>query len=166
MGFGDIIRKARKGRLSQQALGEQIGVWGTYIGQIEKGERIPSDERCLQLAKVLALDAKKLLIVAYQERAQVKEARSLFKQMEQLLTDPVWNRLLGNRELLDAELLEALENPSLRRALKNGGWRQAVAAGVGMPDRDIPTLIQIIGRMTAQQWEALLTTAKAMAGIS
>jgi len=55
MRFGEIIKRARTGNFSQLALGKHIGVWGTYIGQIEKGERIPSDERCQLLAKALEL---------------------------------------------------------------------------------------------------------------
>lgn len=166
MRFGEIIRKARGDRLSQQALGRLIGVWGTYIGQIEKGERVPSDERCLQLAKELSLDPRGLLVSAYQERAQAKEALGLFRQMEKLLTDPVLSRLIGNRELLDAELVEALEVPGIRKALKSSTWREAIAAGVGMPERDVPQLIRVVEQMTPQQWEALLGTAKAMAGVS
>ena len=165
MGFGDIIKKSRKGRFSQQALGEQIGVWGTYIGQIEKGERVPSDARCLQLAKALGLDARKLLITAYRERAQEREARSLFQQMEKLLADPVISRVVAERGLLDATLLEALEQPKIRKALKDASWREALIEAIGMGDRDIPLLIQMIKQMPPQQWEALLSTAKAMAGI-
>jgi len=166
MRFGEIIRRARGDRLSQQALGQQIGVWGTYIGQIEKGERVPSDERCLQLAEALGLEHRTLLVAAYQERAQAKEAQGLFRQMGKLLADPVLSRLLGSRELLDTELVEALEIPELRRALKDATWRDAIAAGMGMPGRDVPQLIRVVEQMTPQQWEALLGTAKAMAGVS
>jgi transcriptional regulator with XRE-family HTH domain len=166
MGFGDIIKQARKGRFSQQTLGKQIGVWGTYIGQIEKGERVPSDARCVQMAKALELDSRNLLIAAYRERAQEKEARALFRQMEKLLADPVTSRLVADRGLLDASLLEALERPKIRKALKDDRWRDALAEGVEMSDRDIPHLIQIIKQMGPQQWEALLNAAKAMAGIT
>ena len=90
MRFGEIIKQARTGRFSQQALGESIGVWGTYIYQIEKGERIPSDDVCTNLAKALDLDPQLLLFLAYKERAQkTTEGRRLFTQMEKLMTDPV-----------------------------------------------------------------------------
>ena len=88
MNFGDMIERARRGRFSQQGLGEKIGVWGTYIGQIEKGKRIPSDERCLDLAAILELDPRALLIQAYRQRARTKEARRLFDRMAGLLSDP------------------------------------------------------------------------------
>ena len=89
MVFGDLIRKARQGRFSQQGLGEKIGVWGTYIGQIESGKRIPSDKRCLDLAAALGLDSGTLLLQAYRQRATSAEARRLFDRMAGLLADPV-----------------------------------------------------------------------------
>ena len=44
MTLGEIIREERKNRFSQRELGDRIGVWDTYIGQIEKDGKIPSDE--------------------------------------------------------------------------------------------------------------------------
>lgn len=88
MNLGDIIEKARRGRFSQQALGEKIGVWGTYIGQIESGKRIPSDERCRDLAVTLDLDPRALLIQAYRQRAGTNEARRLFDDMAGLIAEP------------------------------------------------------------------------------
>ena len=69
MTFGEIVKKAREGRFSQKDLGEQIGVWDTYVGQIEKGDKIPSDEICIRLARALELDERRLLLLAYRERA-------------------------------------------------------------------------------------------------
>lgn len=166
MRFGEMIKRARKDRFSQQTLGERIGVWGTYIGQIEKGERVPSDERCLQLAEVLDLDSQKLLITAYRERAQTKEAVKLFNQIEKLITDPVVSQILADPKLLDANLINALQKPGIRRALKNAGWRDAIEEGAAMSDRDIPALIHLIQKIAPQQWEALLSTAKAFAGVT
>lgn len=166
MRFGDTIKRARKDRFSQQTLGEQIGVWGTYIGQIEKGERVPSDELCLQLAKVLDLEPQKLLISAYRERAQTKEAQQLFAQMEKLMADPVISEILADPKLLDAAIIQALQQPGIRRAIKNAKWRDALSESASMADRDIPELIHLIKRLAPQQWEALLGTAKAFAGVT
>ena len=165
MRFGEMIKRARKNRFSQQTLGEQIGVWGTYIGQIEKGERIPSDERCLQLAEALELDPTKLLIVAYRERAQTKEAGRLFAQMEQLLTDPIISQVL-EQKLLDAQIVKALQQPGIRQALKDTQWRHALMDTAASANRDIPELVRIASKLNPQQWEAVLSTAKAFAGIA
>lgn len=166
MRFGEMIKRARKGRFSQQTLGERIGVWGTYIGQIEKGERVPSDERCLQLAEALELDPQRLLIAAYRERAQTKEAERLFGLMEQLMTDPVISQILNDRSLLDPNIVKAIQKPGIRRALKNAQWREALETGAAMSGRDIPALIHLIQKIAPQQWEALLSTAKAFAGVT
>jgi transcriptional regulator with XRE-family HTH domain len=166
MRFGEIIKRARKGKFSQQSLGERIGVWGTYIGQIEKGDRVPSDERCHLLAKALELDPQNLLISAYKERAQTRDGRRLFTQMEKLMTDPVVSQVIADPKMLDASIIEALKSPTIRKVLKNRNWREALEDSAWANDRDIPDLIRIIAQIPPQQWEALLSTAKAFAGMS
>ena len=74
MQFAEMIKGARlQTRLSQRGLAEQLitaqkpeGVWATYIGQIEKGEKVPSDEVCIKLAEVLELDSSEVLLAAYE----------------------------------------------------------------------------------------------------
>ena len=69
MPFSDMIKDARlNARISQRALAEQLkttqkpeGVWAPYVGQIEKGEKVPSDEVCVKLAEVLKLDTTRVL---------------------------------------------------------------------------------------------------------
>jgi len=163
MRFGEIIKKAREGRFSQQALGEHIGVWGTYIGQIEKGERVPSDERCLLLAQALDLDTRKLLISAYRERTQTKEVQALFAQMEKLMTDPVISQVLENK-FLDASTAKALQNGNLRKLIKNKAWRAALEETNSTSHPDLPTLVHLANKMTPQQFQVLLTTAKTFLG--
>ena len=167
MRFGEIIKQARNGRFSQQALGESIGVWGTYIYQIEKGERIPSDDVCTNLAKTLDLDPQRLLFLAYKERAQkTPEGRKLFTQMEKLITDPVVSQIIANPKMLNAGIVKALQSPDIRKVLKDKQWCEALNASASTTDRDIPELIKIITQIPAQQWQTLLSTAKAFAGIT
>jgi transcriptional regulator with XRE-family HTH domain len=74
----DVIKKGRqKKKYSQAKLGKLTGVWGTYIGQIEKGVRKPSDEVCKKLAEELDLDLKTLLILTLKERAEISESKEL-----------------------------------------------------------------------------------------
>ncbi len=167
MRFGEIIKRARNGRFSQQALGESIGVWGTYIYQIEKGERIPSDDVCAYLAKALDLDPQRLLFLAYKERAQkTSEGRRLFSQMEKLMTDPVISQVIVNPKMLDAGIVKALQSPDIRKVLKNKQWCEALNASASTTDRDIPELIKVVTQIPPQQWQTLLSTAKAFAGIT
>lgn len=85
MEFGRIIRACRhRAGLSQNQLAEALsttsrpdGVWSTYIGQIEKGQKVPSEELCLKLAEVLDIDFTYLFLLACQDRAETTEAKRL-----------------------------------------------------------------------------------------
>jgi transcriptional regulator with XRE-family HTH domain len=156
MTLGELVKKAREEHsLSQKELGEQIGVWDTYIGQIEKGEKIPSDEICVKLAHVLLLDERKLLLLAYKNRAS-DCAKELFDQIDRLMNDPVVGCILAEKDLLDLDLLNALrEDGSLREALRHPVWRGMLAASYQMKNKDIPGLIDSVKRMSERQWEAL-----------
>jgi transcriptional regulator with XRE-family HTH domain len=86
----DVLKGGRKKKkVSQNELGKQIGHWGTYIGQMEKGERIPSDETCVKLANELDLDVKEVLLLALIERTQVREMKHLLEIVYKLVMDPV-----------------------------------------------------------------------------
>jgi transcriptional regulator with XRE-family HTH domain len=115
--LGTIIHAARTtSGLSQQALGDIIGVWPTYIGQIEKGIRIPSDEVIVKLAQTFGLRIETLLLVGYYERAETKHAKLLFRNLH-----TYWNS--DNPDELDLPKL----NTQQRSALKNlyGKWLKA-----------------------------------------
>ncbi len=75
------------------------------MGQIEKGEKVPSDEKVVKLAEVLNLNTDQVLLVAYKSRADSNEAKDLFFKMEIALADPVLQRLLSAREGLDQGVL-------------------------------------------------------------
>ncbi|HID09857.1 MAG TPA: XRE family transcriptional regulator [Candidatus Latescibacteria bacterium] len=189
MRLGQMIKQARKGRFNQKQLGETVGVWDTYIGQIEKGEKVPSDELCLKLAKVLGLDPQRMLLMAYIERAS-GFARELFLRIQELLDSPAVEYLisegrhielellqkLGEREmqevLRDQGLMEVLRDPEVREALKDRDlqkvlrdprWRE-VLSGIGeVEDKDIPGLLQAVSKMDAKQWQALFNMVEVLA---
>ena len=60
------------------------GRWVTYISQIERGEKIPSDEVCLLLAQLLDLDSLDLLLAAQEARTPVDHARELIRNARRL----------------------------------------------------------------------------------
>ena len=91
--FSDKIGEARRRLgMSQRELGAQIrtprrpnGVWNTYVGQIEKGDKVPSDEVVLKLAEVLRLNGAEVLLAAYRARTESGDVRALFAQVEAAL---------------------------------------------------------------------------------
>ena len=168
--FADMIREARKGRFSQRELGEQIltakrpnGVWNTYVGQIEKGEKIPSDEIVLKLAEVLDLDPEWVLLAAYEARADSEEARTMFQKMEHFLTDPVLQRLLEAEEPLEPGILEALSDDSIRGALREKTWRDLFVRCYRLrKKRAIPDLLALVVAMSDKQWMAMMNILETM----
>jgi len=57
-------RKERKQTLSD--VGAALGLAnGNFIGMVERGERMPSDERLLELAEILELDGRELMALKY-----------------------------------------------------------------------------------------------------
>lgn len=56
-----VIRESRKAKgLTQEALAECVGVSSGYIGQIERGETMPSAMTLSELIEVLGIDANRL----------------------------------------------------------------------------------------------------------
>jgi len=52
--FGEIVRHVRKGhRWTQEDLAERSGLTTTYIGQVERGDKVPSLTVVLKLALAL-----------------------------------------------------------------------------------------------------------------
>ena len=165
MQFAEMIKEARlQAQLSQQGLAEQLvttrrpkGVWATYIGQIEKGEKVPSDEVCIKLAEVLELDSNRVLIAAYEAKANSEEGRALYVKMKRSLSDPVVNKLLSSEEPLDPALLEALSNPEIVALLGNQPWLEAVArAHKKQKERDVLSLLALVEAMNDKQWNMIM----------
>ncbi len=169
--FAHMIGDARrKIGLSQRQLGERIqtakrpnGVWNTYVGQIEKGEKVPSDEVVLKLAEVLELNSDEVLVAACVARAESDEARALFKKMEGVLTDPVVERLLAADEPLDPGILDALADENIRGALKEEMWSTVFARCYqNRKKRDILGLLVLAEAMSDKQWTAMMNILETM----
>ncbi len=143
MTFGEMIKKARKGKFSQKQLGAEVGVWDTYIGQIEKGGKIPSDDICVNLARVLGLDERKLLLMAYQERA-TGPAAALFERVAELIDSPVEIEVL--EVVKDPEIQRSLKDSAVQNILKNPAWVQLLIQALQVEEErvDILPLIRYI----------------------
>lgn len=174
MRFADLIRDARtKKRLSQRQLGEQIltpgrpkGIWNTYIGQIEKGDKIPSDEICKKFAEVLELDLTQVLLAAYEARVELTgsdEAIGLFQKMRLVLNDPVVQRLLDAGDTIEPQILEALTNTEVRKILAEENWRELLVRCYRLKSRrNILALLALVESMTDKQWRGLISMLDAM----
>ena len=150
MNFADLIRSTRTElKLSQKALADQIstsakpkGVWATYIGQIEKGQKIPADEVCIELARILQLDRDIVLLLAYQARSESDEARALFE------------RLLNSNQQPTTEL----DDPQLRSLVREcRPWLQSLAQihrAHRTRKEDIQALLSDLASLDKKQWEA------------
>ena len=163
MQFAEMIKKGRKqADLSQRGLAKLLisskkpdGVWATYVGQIEKGEKIPSDDVCTKLAEVLHLDSDMVLFAAYQAKAGSKEERNLFMKMAQLMGDPVVNQL-ASKEPLEPNLLEALADAEVRSLLNDKPWVSAtIRARKARKNREILKLLPIVEAINDKQWRAI-----------
>lgn len=63
--LGEAVRHARKEqRLSQEGLAGESGINLTYMGEIERGEKMPSLETLVKVARGLKLSASELLAKA------------------------------------------------------------------------------------------------------
>jgi transcriptional regulator with XRE-family HTH domain len=60
--FGDALRAERTARkMSQERLALSSGISPTYVGEVERGEKMASLEIILRLAKAMHLSAAELL---------------------------------------------------------------------------------------------------------
>lgn len=149
--------------MSQGKLGEQLGVWNTYVGQIEKGDKAASDELCIKLAKVLKLDVMDLLLARYQARADSAEARKLFEKMRRAQADPALQQLLDAKEPIEPELLDILADADLSSALKEERWRKMLAGLYRQnKKRNVAGLMELVQKMGDKQWKGLVNVLEAM----
>ena len=158
---------------SQRQLGEKLkttqrprGVYNTYVGQIEKGEKVPSLDVCVKLAEVLELDVNELLLAAYEARtesAESDDARLLFSNMRRALTDPLIKALLAEDKGFDANVLKALTDPGIRGALSDERWQQAISqCYASQKNRDIARLLAFVQVMNDRQWNGIMAMLEGM----
>lgn len=175
MQLAEMVRAARKAKgLSQGAVASRLttekkprGVWPTYVGQIEKGEKVPSDEVCLRLAEVLDLGIRQVLLAAYAARAESAEAGALFLEATESLAAAARRSVPGPDqdlgELLSPELHQALRDPDLRAALAQPRLQllllQVAQVGAG---RDFARVLARLQAMDDRQWISLLNILEAM----
>ena len=157
--FSDQIGHARRRLgLSQRQLGAQIrtprrpnGVWNTYVGQIEKGEKVPSDEVVLKLAEVLQLDGGEVLLAAYRARTESAEVQTLFAQVESALHQQIMHsRDLGGRNPADGTAVFWTDEAWVERladVLDSRGTAELgrlLSAVVGMNERQWGATVQAL----------------------
>jgi transcriptional regulator with XRE-family HTH domain len=172
--FATMVREARLSQgQSQRQLGEKLkttqrprGVYNTYVGQIEKGEKVPSLDVCVKLAEVLELDVNELLLAAYEARtesAESDDARLLFSNMRRALTDPLIKALLAEDKGFDANVLKALTDPGIRGALSDERWQQAISqCYASQKNRDIARLLAFVQVMNDRQWNGIMAMLEGM----
>lgn len=175
MQLAEMVLAARKAKgLSQGMVASQLttkkkprGVWPTYVGQIEKGEKVPSDEVCLKLAEVLSLEVKQVLLAAYSARAESAEAAALFLEATESLALAASTPRSGQQaeQPLSAELRRILGDPEFREALAQPRLQalllQIARAGGG---RDFARVLSRLQAMDDRQWISLLNILEAMGG--
>jgi len=67
--LSEVLRARRKDRkLTLNEMGKRLDLAnGNFVGMVERGERLPSDSKLLQMAEVLELDSRELLELKYRE---------------------------------------------------------------------------------------------------
>lgn len=114
--LGPLLKSRRRElRLTLAQVGAALGLAnGNFIGMVERGERLPSDERLLELASVLRLDGREILAMKFRDARGDAVAR--------VLLEPPRAELPRIRRLL----LATCENPTVMRPELERGERTAI----------------------------------------
>ena len=146
--FATLIVECRQRLgLSQRQLGAELrtsrrphGVWDTYIGQIEKGEKVPSDEVVLKMAEVLGLDGGTALFAAYRARTESAEVAALLERVK--------------REL--ERQSPGLPTANVETWRGDRHWRQAVTDALESSSSDaLANLLERAVGLREEHWKAL-----------
>ena len=134
-------------------------MWNTYVGQIEKGVKVPSDEVVIKLAKVLDLNLNELLLSAYKAKADSAEAQSLFTRMETALNDPVLQQIVSSSNPIEPGVLATLGDENIRAALTEETWRESFSRCYRLNSRkkrDVQALLALVESMNDKQYSAMM----------
>jgi transcriptional regulator with XRE-family HTH domain len=124
--LGNYLRDLRiKQRLSLREVGERVGLSGSYLSQIETGERRPSAEILRKLAPAYGVPVRDVLEVAGfldEPEAVMSDADHLEWAFQCVLSDPEYrfgNRLRGTELTPDAKrfIIEVYEKATGRKLL-------------------------------------------------
>ena len=87
--LSQMIRDKRKERsISQEKLAEMVGVTTSFVGQVERGESLPSVETLFAFVQCLNLDVNSLFFGGVDSQKEIDELCNLAQQMDE------WKRLL------------------------------------------------------------------------
>ncbi len=87
--LSQMIRDKRKElSISQEKLAEMVGVSTSFVGQVERGESLPSVANLFAFVRCLNLDVNSLFFGVDDPRNEIDELCNLARQMDE------WKRLL------------------------------------------------------------------------
>ena len=66
--FATLLRRAR-GNQNRRQFAIRLGLSYTFVSEMERGNRLPSDEILMGIAEELDLDHRRLLLAAYGDRS-------------------------------------------------------------------------------------------------
>ena len=83
--IGTAISAKRKAfGYSQEELAEKVGKTPSFIGQIERGDSLPSVVTLTKLTQLLAIDANEYFYDSVDQPQRAKESQEFYRMLEQL----------------------------------------------------------------------------------
>ena len=81
--LSQMIRDKRKElSISQEKLAEMMGVTPSFVGQVERGESLPSVETLFAFVRFLNLDVNSLFFGVVYSKQEIEEVCNLAQQMD------------------------------------------------------------------------------------
>jgi transcriptional regulator with XRE-family HTH domain len=163
MDLATTLRQARlQAGLSQSQLGPLLvtarcpdGMWSTYVGQIENGTKVPSEEACLKLAEILQLEPLGLLVAACRARADAAPAQAFLDELAGALALDGFAASAGpQRRAAASDGVSSRSAPDA--GLDDDPWRDLVRR-LGRMGRlpELPRLLADLAAIEAARWEQL-----------